>query len=91
MRPELAPHVRRQFDRISGLPMLLHPEGAVELSETADSIVQLCDGKRTVEDIVAALAAEFDAPPEVLRGDIETLLADLEMRGLLSSHRKSTT
>ncbi len=65
--------------------MLLHPEGAVELSESADAILALCDGARGVEEIIAALAAEFDAPEATLRADVESLLAALAGRGLLKS------
>ncbi len=63
--------------------MLLHPEGAVELSETADAIVQLCDGARTGEEIIAVLAAEYEVEPEVLRADVDSCLDALMARGLI--------
>ena len=81
-KPRLAPHVRRQSDRVTGGAMLLHPEGAVELSGTADAIVKLCDGARTSEEIVAALAAEYEVDPEVLRADVASCLDALVSRGL---------
>ena len=84
-QPRLAPHVRRQADRVTGGAMLLHPEGAVELSETADAIVQFCDGARTTEEIVAALAAEFEIEPEVLRADVNACIDSLVERGLLAA------
>ena len=82
-KPRLAPHVRRQADRVTGGAMLLHPEGAVELSETADAIVQLCDGARSVEVIVAALAAEFEVDPGLLRDDVYECLDGLVERSLI--------
>ncbi|MGH8045762.1 MAG: pyrroloquinoline quinone biosynthesis peptide chaperone PqqD [Chthoniobacterales bacterium] len=82
-KPRLAPHVRRQADRVTGGVMLLHPEGAVELSETADAIVEFCDGARTTEEIVSALAAEFEVAPEMLRADVESCIHSLIERGLL--------
>ncbi len=82
-KPRLAPHVRRQTDRVTGGAMLLHPEGAVELSETADAIVQLCDGRRTIEGIVAALAGEFEVEAGLLRDDVGACIADLLGRGLV--------
>jgi pyrroloquinoline quinone biosynthesis protein D len=82
-KPRLAPHVRRQSDRVTGGAMLLHPEGAVELSETADAIVQLCDGVRSNEEIVAALAAEFDIEPDALRADVDACLDGLVARSLI--------
>ncbi len=84
-QPRLAPHVRRQLDRVTGGAMLLHPEGAVELSETADAIVQLCDGMRTADGIVAALAAQYEVEPAVLRADVESCLDALAARGLLGT------
>jgi pyrroloquinoline quinone biosynthesis protein D len=82
--PRIARHVRRQIDRVTGTPLLLHPEGAVELSETADAIVQLCDGLRPLDAIVTALAAEYDADPDTLRADVAACIADLTARGLLA-------
>lgn len=82
--PKLAAHVRRQLDRLTGAPMLLHPEGAVELSETAGAIVGLCDGVRTTAEIAARLAAEYDAPAEILRTDVEACVGALRERGLLA-------
>jgi hypothetical protein len=32
--------------------------------------VLLCDGKRTVEEIVEALAKEYSAPANVIRADV---------------------
>lgn len=63
--------------------MLLHPEGAVELSETADAIVKLCDGDRTTEEIVAALSAEYEVEPGVLNADVASCLDALVLRGLI--------
>jgi len=82
-KPRLAPHVRRQADRVTGGAMLLHPEGAVELSETADAIVQLCDGERSGAEIAAALAAEFEVDPEALRADVDACIDALIGKGLL--------
>jgi pyrroloquinoline quinone biosynthesis protein D len=80
--PRLAPHVRRQVDRVTGGAMLLHPEGAVELSETADAIVLLCGGTRSLEQIVATLAVDYEVEPDVLRADVEACIAGLVERGL---------
>ena len=63
--------------------MLLHPEGAVELSETADAIVRLCDGSRTRAELVAELAAEYDVETEVLETDVNACLESLAARGLI--------
>jgi len=82
--PRLVAHARRQLDRLTGAPLLLHPEGAVELSETADAIVRLCNGTRTVEEIAATLAAEYDAAPDALHSDVRNCITELAARGLLA-------
>src|SRR5690348_13302911 len=49
-RPRLAPGVRLQIDRTTGKNVLLFPEGIVELNETAQEILNRCDG-RALSDI----------------------------------------
>jgi len=39
--------------------MVLFPEKGIELSASAAEIMRLCDGSKTVEAIVDALAAKF--------------------------------
>ncbi len=82
-RPRLRPGVRRQDDRVSGRPALLYPEGVLLLNPTGAAIVELCDGRRTLEDVVAALAANFAAPPEVIRPDVAEYLLRLRQKGLM--------
>jgi coenzyme PQQ biosynthesis protein PqqD len=53
------------------------------LDEVAARIWELCDGARAVDDIVAALHAEYDAPAEVLAADVDELLAELSAEGLI--------
>ncbi|WP_205631260.1 pyrroloquinoline quinone biosynthesis peptide chaperone PqqD [Candidatus Terasakiella magnetica] len=45
--------------------MLLYPEGLIKLNGPAGHIMNLIDGKRTVEDIVQALKDQFDAGDEL--------------------------
>ncbi len=40
-----------------------------EVSEVAERILELVDGRRTLGDIVAALCEEFEVEPEVCRED----------------------
>ncbi|PTL83809.1 PqqD family protein [Vitiosangium sp. GDMCC 1.1324] len=40
-----------------------------EVSEVAERILELVDGRRTLGDIVAALCEEFEVEPEVCRQD----------------------
>jgi len=82
-RPLLARGVRLQADPKNGEPMLLFPEGAMYLSETAHEVVKLCAGKLTTQAIVETLAAEYDTSTETLRRDVCDCLRELNARKLL--------
>ncbi|WNG44665.1 PqqD family protein [Archangium minus] len=78
--PRLHPDagLQRVGDRMLavGLDDTLHTfedeDGAV--SEVAERILELVDGRRTVGGIVAALCDEFDVEPEVCRADTVTFV-----------------
>jgi len=55
------------------------------LNVTATRIWDLLETPRTAEEISAALAAEFDAPVEVLRADVAASLAELGAKGLVGT------
>ena len=83
--PTLAARVRLQIDRVTGAPVLLYPEGVLELNETAGEVLRLCDGQRTVAEIIAALAAEFEATSDELTADVLACLAELRGRNLVTA------
>jgi pyrroloquinoline quinone biosynthesis protein D len=62
---------------------LLAPERILSPDKTAVAVLQLCDGKRTVEEISAALAKEYSAPVDVIAKDVQELLQDLADKGYL--------
>jgi coenzyme PQQ biosynthesis protein PqqD len=72
--------MRREPD---GSAMLLVPEGALVLNAAAAATLSLVNGARTVDDIVAALVAQFDVTPEQARADVEALFERLCERRLL--------
>jgi pyrroloquinoline quinone biosynthesis protein D len=79
----LAPGVRRQTDPATGDEVLLYPEGILILNETAHEIVTRCDGKTTIAEIVAALAAEYESSAAELESDVAECLDDLNRRKLI--------
>jgi pyrroloquinoline quinone biosynthesis protein D len=81
-RPGLARGVRLQTDSKTGNSVLLFPEGVLELNETAQEILNRCDG-RTVSEILQALAEEYDVDSHMLADDIRETLADLQGRKLI--------
>ncbi|HEX4141795.1 MAG TPA: pyrroloquinoline quinone biosynthesis peptide chaperone PqqD [Candidatus Methylacidiphilales bacterium] len=82
-RPARAAGVRLQLDKVSSQPVLLYPEGVLELNDTAHAILNLCNGATTVSEIVTALAAEYDVEEGVLRADALECLGDLLQRRLI--------
>jgi pyrroloquinoline quinone biosynthesis protein D len=81
-QPKLARGVRLQTDSKTGNSVLLFPEGVLELNETAQEILTRCDGQ-TVNDIIQALAEEYDIAPKMLATDVQETLADLQRRKLI--------
>jgi len=81
-QPRLTRGVRLQTDSKTGNSVLLFPEGVLELNETAQEILNRCDG-RTVSEIIQALAEEYDIDPKMLAIDVEETLADLKRRKLI--------
>ena len=56
-RPRLVDGARLQYDDVRQEHLLLVPEGAVRLNETAAHVLELCDGERSLDDIVELVDA----------------------------------
>src|SRR5690242_2380652 len=82
-RPRLHRKARLRKDKISGEPVLLFPEGVLLLNPTGAAVVELCDGRQTVAEIAAVLAARCGAPDGLVAGDVREYLGRLCERGLL--------
>ena len=82
-RPVLAQGARPQNDPKTGEPILVFPEGAMFLNAAASDIVSRCDGKRTVNDLIAQLASEYEVSEETVAGDVLDCLLELEHRKLV--------
>lgn len=89
-RPKLAVRVRLQTDRVTGGPVLLYPEGVVELNPTAHEVLLLCDGVRTVREVVDLLSRRYDASPDDLRADVAACLDQLQAANLVVTESPST-
>jgi len=82
-RPQLPAYLKLRHDAGRGRWILLAPERVLTPDETAVAVLKLCDGQRTVEDIVQALAKEYSAPAEVIRTDVLELLQGLADKGYI--------
>jgi pyrroloquinoline quinone biosynthesis protein D len=81
-RPALPNGFRLHWDEARERHVLLFPEGAVALSPSAVEVLELCDGKRTIEEIAAELSARHQGA-DVL-ADVENLLLALANRGMVA-------
>ena len=58
-RPRLARHIRLNFSPSRQQHVLQHPETVVVLNASGAAILELCDGRRTVAEIVAELGGRY--------------------------------
>jgi pyrroloquinoline quinone biosynthesis protein D len=83
-RPRLAPHVRMKFDGVRGQHVLLSPEMVWVINETGAEIVELCDGRRTVAEVLSELQRRYD---HIADDDVRRFLTDLvAKRGMEVNH-----
>ncbi|HVN29874.1 MAG TPA: pyrroloquinoline quinone biosynthesis peptide chaperone PqqD [Candidatus Binataceae bacterium] len=83
-RPKLASRARLKFDAVAQQEMLLFPEAALLLNETGAAIVRMCDGARSIDQIVEALAEKFRGDDrDAVRREVEHFLESIRARGLL--------
>jgi coenzyme PQQ biosynthesis protein PqqD len=83
-RPCLARGVRLRGDSVTREAALLYPEGVLLLNGTAAAVVELCDGNRTLSEIVAALASRYAGRADTLLSDVADYVRDLRRRGLVT-------
>ncbi|MGF1472607.1 MAG: pyrroloquinoline quinone biosynthesis peptide chaperone PqqD [Rubrobacteraceae bacterium] len=73
-RPRLAQQARLEWDPVREQQVLLAPEGVLVLNETGATILELCDGERTVVEIVEELRGRYSS---VSDGEVRDFLARL--------------
>ena len=76
-RPHLAPHVQLKFDSARQQHVLLTPETVTLLNDTGAAILELCDGQRTVTEILAELHGRYE---HVADDEVRLFLAGLLAR-----------
>ncbi len=85
VHPRMSALYRLQFEPTQDSWVLLYPEGMVRLNVPAAEILQRCDGRRTVEEIVAELEIAFAQTP--LHDDVVAFLGQALQRGWLQEAR----
>lgn len=77
--PRLATKAMLKHDNVRDVELLLLPERVVLLNKSSAAILGLCDGSRTVRQLVEQLERDFDATD--LASDVMTFLKDASGRG----------
>lgn len=80
-RPRLVTGARLRYDEVREEHQLLVPEGVVRLNATAAEVLELCDGERSLNEIVDLLCARYGGSD--LRDDIQELVDGLRQKGLV--------
>jgi pyrroloquinoline quinone biosynthesis protein D len=82
--PRLTAKARLRWDAREERYLLLYPERGLALSETAAAILKRCDGIRSLEGIVDALAeGRPDGDYAMIRHDVVAFLEEMRRRGLV--------
>ena len=81
-QPRLAPGCR--WSTRDEQPVLLFPEGMVRLQGPAQYILELCDGHRTLEEIVATLSERYvSSSKQKISEDVLSFLEALQKKRLV--------
>jgi pyrroloquinoline-quinone synthase len=78
--PRLARRAMLRRDDVRGVDVVLLPERVVRLNPTAAAVLRLCDGGRTVGDIVGELQTRYDGAG--VPADVAALLGRLAEHGV---------
>jgi len=73
-RPYLARQARLEWDSVRQRHVLLAPEGVLLLNHTGATILGLCDGERTVVEIMEELRGQYNRVADDEVGDFLTRL-----------------
>jgi pyrroloquinoline quinone biosynthesis protein D len=79
--PRLATGARLRYDEVREEHLLLVPEGAVMLNATAAAVLELCDGERSVDDIVGVLSSRYGGAD--VGDDVRGLVEAMAEKGVL--------
>ncbi|GAB3165608.1 pyrroloquinoline quinone biosynthesis peptide chaperone PqqD [Amycolatopsis sp. NPDC004378] len=77
--PRLATKAMLKHDSVRDVELLLLPERVVLLNKSGAAILGLCDGSRTVRQLVDQLERDFEATD--LTNDVMSFLEDASGRG----------
>ena len=90
-RPVLPRHARLKYDETRQRWVILAPERVLAPDEIAVEVLQLCDGLRSVEQMIDQLAEKYTAERGAISSDVIAMLQDLADKGFLTEAREKTS
>jgi pyrroloquinoline quinone biosynthesis protein D len=90
-RPVLPRHARLKFDEVRQRWVILAPERVLAPDDIAVEILQLCDGARSVAQMIDQLAAKYAAERAAIGTDVIAMLQDLADKGFLTEAREKAS
>ena len=90
-RPVLPRHAKLKFDETRQRWVILAPERVLAPDEIAVEVLQLCDGARSVADIIDQLAEKYAAERDAIATDVIAMLQDLADKGFLTEAREKAS
>src|SRR5258708_12016444 len=89
-RPVLPRHAKLKFDETRQVWVILAPERVLAPDEIAVEVLQLCDGVRSVADMIDLLAEKYAAERSAIAPDVIALLPALAAQRLPSQSPEHT-
>ena len=90
-RPILPRHAKLKFDETRQRWVILAPERVLAPDDIAVEVLQLCDGVRSVEQMIDQLVEKYTADRGAIGADVIAMLQDLADKGFLTEAREKTT
>jgi pyrroloquinoline quinone biosynthesis protein D len=87
-RPRLPRHAKLKFDETRQRWVILAPERVLAPDEIAVEVLQLCDGVRSVDQMIDQLAEKYAADRDAIGTDVIAMLQDLADKGFLTEARE---
>ena len=90
-RPHLPRHAKLKFDETRQRWVILAPERVLAPDDVAVEVLQLCDGVRSVGQMIDRLAEKYIADRDAIATDVVAMLQDLADKGFLTEAREKTS
>jgi pyrroloquinoline quinone biosynthesis protein D len=90
-KPVLPRHAKLRFDETRQRWVILAPERVLAPDDIAVEVLQLCDGVRSVAEMIDLLAAKYVAERDAISGDVIAMLQDLADKGFITQAREKTS